>query len=189
MWWRDQAARWNGVSLLYEDEWEADAGKLTLYTDACQTGYGAVWGNQWIAGRWKPEEIEAARRVSSVSMPYMETRCLLYAAATWAPEWRGKRVLFMTDCQVSVDIIGDGKHNSKEADLQALVRRLSELACEHLFDYKVEHIAGELNVAADALSRGNFALFRSVCPSALPRPRQPRRDLVPMPPRMPERSR
>jgi hypothetical protein len=181
-WWRSKAPDWNGVSLLYDLDWENDSNRITLQTDACEKGYGAVWNGEWFNGAWDAAELACAQRRTKVSMPFMETLTLLYAAATWAHCWKGKRIVFRTDCMVSVDIIGHDKRNSADPQLQVLVRRLCELASEFNFDYRCEHIAGVENVAADALSRFDMDRFRTVCPSAQLPPTPPRRDLVPLPP-------
>ena len=182
-WWHSQAQSWNGVSLMYDADWTgADrASRVALHTDACEIGYGAVCNGEWFNGAWSAEELAAAQRGKKVSMPFLETLALVYAAATWAHKWRGKKITFHTDCIVSTHLIGRDKRNSKEPRLQALVRTLCEIACNFEFDYRCDHIDGVKNIAADALSRFNDAVFRSVCPRAQLAPTPPRKDLVPLP--------
>ena len=181
-WWLHKAQHWNGVSLLYEVEWENDAHKVFLETDACETGYGASWGNEWFKGNWTPEEIALSKRRKKVSMPFMETYALVLAAATWGHLWRGKKIIFRTDCMVSYNTVGWKKKNSKNAQLQSLLRRLAEIACDFDFDYRAQHIAGVTNIAADALSRDNMVQFRVARPCAQALPTAQRKDIAPMPP-------
>ena len=46
-WWERYMAQWNGVSLLWEEEWINDDSLLQPHTDACVDGFGAVCGTQW----------------------------------------------------------------------------------------------------------------------------------------------
>ena len=43
-WWRQFVASWNGTSLLYQLEWTHHE-LLEIYSDACQTGFGAKFGS------------------------------------------------------------------------------------------------------------------------------------------------
>jgi hypothetical protein len=182
-WWRRKAPRWNGVSLLYEVEWENATDCIFLATDACETGYGAWCNNKWFKGNWTPAELACATRKNKVSMPFLETYALALAAATWGHQWRGKKIVFRTDCMVSYHTVGDKKKNSKQAQLQALIRQLAELACEFEFDYRTEHIAGVTNTAADALSRDRLPEFFAIRPNSNQQPCPQRKDLLPMPAR------
>ena len=52
-----------------------------------------------------------------------------------------------------------------------LLRQLVQLAMQHGFDFRCEHVPGVLNVGADILSRhGDCAQFRAACPSMDPHP-------------------
>jgi hypothetical protein len=164
-WWRDFLDEWNGVSLLYEREW-TDAPLIELYTDACNVGYGARFGRQWFAGRWTPEEKDAARRYTRMSMPFLELRALVFAAATWGRHWRGRKITFRCDCMPVVQAIARGSSRSPATMHQ--LRHLSTLACCFGFDFRCRHVVGETNVVADVLSRsGDCLQFRAACPEAL----------------------
>ena len=41
-WWQLFMNEWNGISLLWDEEWLDDKDQLQPHTDACNTGYGAV---------------------------------------------------------------------------------------------------------------------------------------------------
>lgn len=163
-WWNEFLPTWNGISLLYEREW-IDCERIQLFTDACLTGFGATFGNEWFAGNWSPEEIESSKRKKKVSMPYLELFAVVKAAATWGASWAGKKIIFRCDCKPIVQAIT--KRSSKNQHLMHLLRFLSSTACKFGFDFRVDHIAGVTNIAADALSRhGDCLQFRAEIPSA-----------------------
>jgi hypothetical protein len=144
-------------------EW-TQASALHLYTDACTTGYGAMFGTQWFAGRWTPEEEQQALRSSRDSMPWKELYVLVLAASTWGQHWQGKKIIFFTDQQGNVASIYSG--SSKQPQTMQLLRTLAFLAAQHRFDYKAQHVAGVLNVAADLLSRDQVPEFKERFPAA-----------------------
>ena len=80
-WWARFIREWNGVSLLYDAQWTTSA-KLTLFTDACLTGYGALFGVSWFAGHWTSAQRACAMRADRESMPFFELFALVAAAAT-----------------------------------------------------------------------------------------------------------
>jgi len=167
-WWAKFLPEWDGVSLLYELEWE-QAERIELFTDACQDGYGAMYGSSWFAGTWSPEQMASAQPASRYSMPYLELHALVQAAATWGPSWRGKKIIFRCDAHAAVQAID--ARRSRDPGMMHLLRHLSLLACTHGFDFRCEHIAGVTNVAADLLSRygGDSVQFRAAFPSADPK--------------------
>jgi hypothetical protein len=167
-WWHQFLPEWNGISLLYEREWES-ADKIELYTDACNTGYGAVFGKQWFAGTWSPAELLAAKRKLRISMPFLELRALILAVATWGESWRGKKIIFRCDCDSVVKAIS--ARTSRASATMHHLRLLSSYACSYGFDFKAIHVAGVANILADPLSRGDLVQFRAQCPNADPHPR------------------
>lgn len=166
-WWSHFVHQWNGISLLYELEWSS-AVKLELFTDACLTGYGATFGVEWFQGHWSNVELAAAMRVDRESMPYLELMAVVLAAITWGHQWRGMKVLFHCDCQPVVQALK--KMTSPSPDMMHLIRQLSMTAAIHGYNFRVDHIPGVLNVAADALSRYDSLMFQAACPLANSRP-------------------
>jgi hypothetical protein len=174
-WWHQLMERWNGISLLYELEWvHANGVALSLATDACERGYGAVCGDEWFEGEWTELQRATAFRNKKESMPFYELHALVQAAATWSHRWAGKRIIFLTDCEANVKAIQHQR--SREAHTAHLLRTLTDIACMRGFEYKVRHIPGVTNIAADALSRhGDCQQFRADRPNAhaLPTPPAP----------------
>ena len=163
-WWQDFLPRWSGHSLLYDLEWQ-QAEHIELFTDACGTGYGGAYREEWIAGRWSPAELAASAREKHLSMPFLELRALVLAAATWGAQWGGKKITFRCDCAPVVQMIS--LRGSKRADASHQLRELTALAGQHGFDFRCEHIPGVANTVADVLSRsGDCPQFRALRPAA-----------------------
>jgi hypothetical protein len=167
-WWREFASDWNGKSRLQPDRWDASdtARCVELHTDACVTGWGAVHGDDWIAGTWTEEEQLLAQRGERDSMPWKELHICARAAATWGSSWRGKHVLLHSDCMPVV--LAWRKGDSPEPQMAALLRTLWFLCAKHDFMLTVQHIAGVDNVCADLLSRGQIAAFLALLPPHSP---------------------
>lgn len=162
-WWQHHLLTWNGTTLLYELQWTSSA-SLQLATDACNTGYGARYGNEWFNGQWTDAELTLATRDSRTSMPYLELTALLYAAATWGHTWARKQITFLCDCNPIVQALTS--HKSSNPHIQQMERTLIHLAATHNFHYRVQHVPGVDNVLADALSRFDMQTFRHSLPSA-----------------------
>lgn len=165
-WWRHFATDWNGVSLLYAREW-ATASSLRIATDACATGAGAMCFPDWFHHAWTIDELTEA----GDSMPYLELRALVLAAATFGTRWAGKRVLFECDCLPVVEAVT--RLSSPSPHIMALIRTLFLLAARSGFEFKLQHVPGVSNEAADALSRAQIPRFRLLVPEASPSPTTP----------------
>ena len=166
-WWIRFSKEFNGVGLLYEQEW-TEARSLQLFTDACETGWGAVWGNQWIHGQWTAEELAQAGRSQKASIPYLEMLAYVFAAATWGASWAGKKITLRSDATTVVAAVN--ARTSRAPATACLLRHLSTLSARHGFDVRCLHVAGVDNGAADALSRQDIPRFRALCPHADPHP-------------------
>jgi hypothetical protein len=166
-WWATFVREWNGVALVPTT---AEV-SVELYTDACVTGYSAVCGQHWYAGTWTQKEERAARRAERDSMPWKELHALVRACATFGPQWKGKHVLFHCDCEPVV--LAVKKTDSKEPSLAELIRILLLLAARNEFTFCIRHIAGEANVCADLLSRGQVTAFKALQRGHSPLPTTP----------------
>jgi hypothetical protein len=167
-WWNSWIQRWNGVSLLLQQEW-LDSPTIELFTDACDTGFGGHFGSSWFAGRWSPAQLSAAFVSTRISMPFLELLALVTAAAIWAPQWIGKRITFRCDAMAVVWAV-QARRSNRPA-LAHLVRELARIACLGGFDFRATHVVGETNVVADILSRhGDCPQFRAVLPRAAAHP-------------------
>lgn len=156
-WWLTFASEWNGVSLIPPHP--ASKPSIIIDTDACQKGYGAVFvnGEHWLAGQWTPDELSAATRTETLSMPWLELRAVAIAAATWGKTWKGQRVLVRSDCKAAVDVWMN--ESSTNVQMTDLVRSILFLAALHDFHLSIIHIPGADNMFADWLSRDQVTRF------------------------------
>ena len=155
-WWRQFVTQWNGVAIVPDVDWSA-AHTLAIYTDACVTGYGAMFGSHWFSCTWSADEEQLAARDKRDSMPFKELYALARAAATWGSHWKGRKILFHCDCQPIVDAWRKG--DSTQPHISELIRTLLFIAATHDFNLNIVHIAGIDNVCADLLSRGQVPRF------------------------------
>jgi hypothetical protein len=156
-WWRRFLTQWNGVSIIPDSNW-TPAHALSIYTDACIQGYGAVFGTSWFACTWTVDEEQQAARDKRDSMPFKELYALTIAAATWGSQWQGRKILFHCDCQPIVDAWRKG--DSRKPHISHLIRTLLFIAASHNFNLNIVHIPGVDNVFADLLSRGQVQRFK-----------------------------
>ncbi len=83
--WRSSLlVEWNGVSLIYEHQWTANA-NFNLWTDASGTGFGTYWDSACLLG-------EFSDWVRSQSITFKELYAIVVAVATWGPSWGGKKI-------------------------------------------------------------------------------------------------
>ena len=152
-WWARYMEQWNGISLLWEEEWIGDTSVLQPHTDACVEGYAAVCGTQWFHGTWTAEQHRLAQDDSMLrdSMPWKELFAIVAAAATWGARWTRRRVVFFTDCMPVVQALTKGASRTRR--IMQLIRILHFTAAQHHFVYRVQHVPGVENAIADELSR------------------------------------
>ena len=153
LWWQRYIAQWNGVSLLWEQQWLDRTSALQPHTDACVEGFAGVCGTQWFQGQWTPEQELAARdaTMGRDSMPWKELFAIVAAAATWGPSWERRKIIFFTDCMPIVQALAKGASRTRR--IMQLIRALHYYAARFHFVYRAEHIAGASNTIADELSR------------------------------------
>jgi hypothetical protein len=153
-WWTHFIAQWNGVSLLWEEQWLDRSSILQPHTDACVEGYAAVCGSAWFHARWTEQQERIARDSDALardSMPWKELYAIVAATATWGHLWQRRRVIYFTDCMPVVQALSKGASRTRR--IMQLIRSLHHYAARFHFVYKAEHIAGEKNFIADELSR------------------------------------
>ncbi|KAI2667881.1 ORF V: Enzymatic polyprotein [Labeo rohita] len=118
---------------------------LVVYTDASSTGWGAVCNGQAASGSWTGPRLQW-------HINCLELLAVLLALRRFRPTLRHKHVLVRTDSTATVAYI------NRQGGLRS--RRMSQLARHMLLwsqtwlkSLRAVHIPGELNRAADQLSR------------------------------------
>ena len=147
LWWHLFASKWNGISLLW------DLGKkdpdISMVSDASGSwGCGAFWSPHWFQLQWDD-------RLQTLSITVKELIPIVVAAAVFGRQWKGKIVLFQVDNLAVVQVLN--ATYCKEVHLMHLVQVLVLLAAYFDFWFRAEHIAGNSNTQADALSRNKMS--------------------------------
>lgn len=165
-WWQLFLPRWNGVSLMPSPTVSTQA-TLQLYTDACLTGLGAVFGSAW----WALSIPVDLPTLLGRPIAYLELFAVVTAIATFAPRLKGQTILLHCDNTVTVSAITSGTCRCPE--IMCLVRALFYYCAQHNILVKCHYITSKVNSAADALSRLDLPRFRAVWPQAEPTPTIP----------------
>lgn len=96
---------------------------------------------------------------------------IVVACAVWGHRWPGEVILAHTDNASVVAILNSGR--SKDPLAMYLICCLLLLSASHNYTVRAKHMAGKLNVAANALSRGHTDVFCEQVPTADKEPINP----------------
>lgn len=137
IWWKEAVHTWNGTPIT--------VGHIDcqIETDASESGWGAVLGDQTAAGFWN---VRLSRKHSN----YREMMAILLALKTFK-SIQGKSVQVLTDNISAVAYINHLGGPSKE--LTQLASAIWTEAHNRSMTVTAKHLAGVNNVAADQLSR------------------------------------
>lgn len=159
LWWAAFAEHFNGRSQILGKFAEIHS----VYTDASKWGYGATYGLDWIVGSFDSDYEQALSRYaghhyyapvgewSNDHINIQEMWGVFAAATTWAPMWKNKCILFITDSATVQSALSTGRSKCKR--IMILLRKLFWLSVKHNFEYKAIYIRSCDNVVCDALSR------------------------------------
>ena len=120
-------------------------------------GCGAYSETNWFMLPW-------SGLIANYHITMKELIPIVVAGAIWGPLWRNTTVLAQCDNIAVVNIVNHG--SSKNQDAMHLARCLPFITAKFDFHIVATHVKGVHNVQADALSRDNLPLFRSLYPQA-----------------------
>ena len=152
-WWLAFLPSWNGVAMFYDHEWITSSA-MDFYSDASNVAVAGYWQGDWF--------VELTD--TSHTIAWRELYAVVLAAATWAPAWSGRKILFHCDNMAVVQVLASG--SSKNPELMALLRALFFIAASYQFTFSSTYVNIKLNVGADCLSRLDFYKFWSLVPGA-----------------------
>ena len=161
-WWRIFRPSWNGCSFFFDDEWISSP-HLELYTDACDSGFGAYFSGNWLYGSFADHDIPHSR-----SITFKELYAIAAAVHTWSDSLACRNILFHCDNLSVVHILSSG--TSKCRHIMILLRFLFFTCAHHNIMLRAKHINGVDNNWADALSRSQVDKFLASCPMAARHP-------------------
>ena len=155
-WWLDFLPQWTATSMIPPSR-AIRSTDLSLFSDACDIGFGATYGRAWIQGAWSQQQLD-------LSIDYRELFAITAAAFTWGHQWEGQRIVFVTDNKPITKVWDKG--TSPSIPVMFLIRALYLFAARTGFSVSFKHIFGIYNTAADALSRFQMHRFRNALPEA-----------------------
>lgn len=160
-WWSVFSERSNGVSMMHMPNNEIQA-FVSMTSDASgRWGCGAYCGPHWFMLKWAGPIVEC-------HITAKEMVPIVIAVATWGRQWRGRTVRAWYDNAAVVSTINHG--SSRNQDTMHLTRCLAFISAKYGVHIVALHIRGINNTCADALSRNDLPLFRSLHPQADPEP-------------------
>lgn len=151
-WWLQVFLTPTGNRRSIEESAWLSASSLHIYSDACNSGYGAFYGTHWLQGKWSEALLQFAVVHQRISMPFLELYALTQAAVTWGAHWRGQRIIFHCDAQAAVAAVR--LMRSRRDSMSTLLRLLYATAALHGFEFQCQWLEGVTNTVADRLSRG-----------------------------------
>ena len=151
----------NGVTLITP----RSGNHPSLCSDASKSGYGAIFGSQWIRGTWPPQW-------SLLNIAVLELYPIFIMLSIFAPQLKNSSLLFYTDNMAVVHIVN--KQTSKCNIIMQIIRPLVLILLRHNIQLKCLHVPGADNSLCDALSRQvptqQFLQSYGMCPQQLPVP-------------------
>ena len=154
-WWRMFLQPWNGVGLIHK---AVLSPQFVCTSDASGSwGCGAWYGLEWFQLEW--DQVAAPWDITA-----KELLPIVIASTVWGRRWSGAVVQFYCDNQAVVAVVQS--RTSTDSHMMNLLRMLSFFEAHFGLRLQCEHIEGEKNVEADALSRDNLSLFFSLIKQA-----------------------
>ena len=156
-WWRKFAKWFNGSARIIKKDQQVSV----VYSDASGTGFGAFCGSDWVCGNWKKDIVLPGdkhghcRPKPTITVPeninVRELYPLLESSRRWGKQWSNCRIKCVTDNTQVVAAINKGRSiNDSSMEILRLIFWESVVNNFHLV---AQHLAGNENVLADALSR------------------------------------
>ena len=137
-WWLSALTSWNGRPII---KYSID---IQLYTDASDSGWGAVCNGEEASGLWTVP-------IAHTSINYRELLTVLLGLKSFLPKVKNKTVQILSDNVTTVAFINHLGGNVTQ--LTELAKAIWALAFQHNINLIAKHLPGILNSHADHLSR------------------------------------
>lgn len=154
-WWSLFVQDWNGIALLAEPR----QGPTVVADASGSWGCGAfITGTlEWFQVQWPPAW-------QGINIAAKELLPIVMAMGLWGQAWKGTCVQLRSDNQAVVAALR--RRSARDSQMMHLLRCMFFFMAQFQFEYRVEHLPGKENRAADALSRDHLAEFHSLFPQA-----------------------
>jgi hypothetical protein len=163
-WWIEFLPTWNGHNIILDTQ-SSTSSTLKLYTDASDIGVGIYFNGHWVSEQW-PEFIK--NDLCKYNIDFRELFGIYAAAVTFAGGLSGKQVIIHTD-NLPITYAWH-KGTSTSPLIMSLTRAILMTAAMNEFSISLQHIPGERNEEADALSRLKLDTFKLLMPNSDTRP-------------------
>ena len=131
---------------------------IEVWSDASGSwGCGAFSQNCWLQHQWLPKSDSLSIAVKMIPV--------VLAVALWGHTWKEKIVCFNSDNQAVVAVLSS--KDRRDSVLAHLLHCLCLFAARHTFWFWAKHVPGQLNGAADALSRNQMIRFFESSPQGM----------------------
>ena len=150
-WFSDAISQWTDTSWLTEGvPIHPPVGEIELYTDASNVGWGAHVDSLIASGRWSAEEA-----TSHINL--LEMEAVWRALQQFLPALQNKTVRLFTD-NTTVAFYINKQGGARSRPLSRLAEKILLWCDDHQIVLAARHVAGKLNILADALSRPHCIL-------------------------------
>ena len=159
-WWLEFAATFNGRARIIPSH----APVLSVYSDSSKFGFGALHGEDWVAGAfdfknaralegWLGHHFVYAGDVGcrSENINVLELWPILVGVRRWGAQWRDRTVVFVTDNTQVMAALNSGRSRNKQS--MAWLRLIFWASIAYNFEVKSVYINTKANTICDSLSR------------------------------------
>ena len=159
-WWLEFAATFNGKAKIIP----STAPVISVYSDSSMFGFGALHGEDWVAGAFN---FKAAKTLQgwlghhfvyagdagcrSDNINVLELWPILVGVRRWSAEWRDRTVVFVTDNTQVMAALNSGRSRNKQS--MAWLRLIFWASTTCNFEIKSVYVNTKANVICDSLSR------------------------------------
>ena len=158
--WLEFLSHFNGRNMFLEDVWLSNTA-IEMYTDSAPFGYGAIFGSRWLHHRFPLEW-------ASLNICFLELVPIVVALYVWGGLLRNHSLLLFTDNEALVAVIN--KQSSPDTLIMKGIRKLVVACLKFNVRVRARHVAGAVNLKADALSRGLIEKFKILSPQSFQDP-------------------
>jgi hypothetical protein len=140
-WWLKYLCTFNG-SVYYRD-----AHKVTIHTDACNTGAGMFSNGQWYYINWQKDIPKA----DGLHINYKEVLAAVVSIKHWAECYQGCDITIVTDSTVAKCVLNKG--SCKSSYVMGWLRHMFWIITRFNLRVRAIHMPGSLNQIPDSISR------------------------------------
>ena len=159
-WWLEFAGSFNGKASIIQSSEPC----ISVYSDACLSGFGASHGVDWLAGAfdikkarvlegWLGHHYAGAKDTGCVTdnINVLELWPILVGIRKWCHGWENRTVVFVTDNTQVLAALNSGR--SKNKTTMKWLRLIFWLSITYNFDVQSVYINTRDNIICDSLSR------------------------------------